>query len=103
MTELELADTPTRSELSEADFRECRWISGEPLPLRSGMFCCAPTRPGSSWCERHHGVVWRATTRQRAILRKSGAARVPGVPQPQISHAQNASLGLDTPNSTLTH
>jgi hypothetical protein len=45
--------------LSEADYRGCRWIEGKPTPLRPGMFCCAPTlRPGSSWCARHHRLVW---------------------------------------------
>ena len=45
--------------LSEADFRGCRWIEGEPAPLKPGMFCCAPpARPGGSWCTRHHKIVW---------------------------------------------
>jgi hypothetical protein len=63
--------------LTEADTRGCHFIAGEATPLRAGMFCGAPTAPGSSWCRAHHGVVWRATTRQRATLRKSGAARAP--------------------------
>ena len=45
------------AELSEADFRGCRWIENEPVPLRRGMFCGAPTFRGS-WCARHHKVVW---------------------------------------------
>jgi hypothetical protein len=68
MTELE----PAPAELMEADMRGCRFIAGEATPLRTGMFCGAPTAPGSAWCRAHHGVVWRATTRQRATLRKSG-------------------------------
>ena len=45
--------------LTEADFQGCRWIEGEPSPLRSSMFCCAKTLPGESWCARHRAVVWR--------------------------------------------
>jgi hypothetical protein len=33
---------------SEADFHGYRWIEGNPMPLRSGMFCCAKTQPGES-------------------------------------------------------
>jgi hypothetical protein len=44
--------------LTEADFRGCRWIEGDPLPLRGGMFCCQPVdEPGGPWCERHHRIV----------------------------------------------
>jgi hypothetical protein len=46
-------------ELTDADFQGCRWIAGEPSPLKPGMFCCAPTlRPGGSWCAKHRKIVW---------------------------------------------
>jgi hypothetical protein len=44
--------------LSDADFRGCRWIEGDPSPLRPGMFCGCPVAAGESWCARHHGVVF---------------------------------------------
>jgi hypothetical protein len=44
--------------LTEADFRGCRWIEGEPIPLHSGMFCGLPVAPGTSWCAMHHAVVF---------------------------------------------
>jgi hypothetical protein len=52
--------------LSEADYRGCRWIEGKPTPLRPGMFCCAPTLPGGSWCAKHRKIVWtyRRTSRR---------------------------------------
>jgi hypothetical protein len=62
--------------LSEADYRGCRWIEGKPTPLRPGMFCCAPTLSGGSWCAKHRKIVWayRRTSRRpeaaRARLRQ---------------------------------
>ena len=44
--------------LSDADFRGCRWIEGDPSPLRPGMFCGIPVRSGESWCPKHRGVVF---------------------------------------------
>jgi hypothetical protein len=45
--------------MTEADFRGCRFIEGEALPLRVGMFCCRPVeQPGSAWCERHRALVY---------------------------------------------
>jgi hypothetical protein len=46
------------STLTDADFRGCRWIEGDPSPLRPGMFCGFPVAAGESWCARHHGVVF---------------------------------------------
>ena len=43
--------------LTNADFRGCRWIEGDPSPLRRGMFCGSPVAAGESWCAKHHGVV----------------------------------------------
>jgi hypothetical protein len=71
MTELttrsEPATEPARpAELREADFRGCRWIEGKPTPLHPGMFCCAPTLSGGSWCAKHRKIVWayRRTSRR---------------------------------------
>jgi hypothetical protein len=46
------------SALTDADFRGCRWIEGEPMPLRSGMFCGSPVRSGESWCDAHRSLVF---------------------------------------------
>jgi hypothetical protein len=75
------ADTASpRSELSEADFRGCRFIEGEATPLRSGMWCCAATAgPGSSWCPAHRGIVWSykrgARRLQGSYAKRAGSAR----------------------------
>lgn len=45
--------------LTATDFRGCRWIEGEPKPLRRGMFCGLPVVPGESWCAEHRSVVFR--------------------------------------------
>jgi hypothetical protein len=52
-------------ELTEADYRGCRWIAGEPAPLRRDMFCGKPTRPGSSWCDTHHRIAFGRNARRR--------------------------------------
>jgi hypothetical protein len=57
--------------LSEADFRGCRFIEGEAIPIRDGMFCGAPTPPGSPWCATHRAIVWSASRRRSLALRKS--------------------------------
>jgi hypothetical protein len=45
--------------MTEADFRGCRWIEGDALPLRPGMFCTGPVeQPGSAWCEWHRRRVF---------------------------------------------
>ena len=44
--------------LTDADFRGCRWIEGDPSPLHPGMFCGFPVPSGESWCEKHRGVVF---------------------------------------------
>ena len=63
--------------LSEADFRGCRWIEGNPTPLRPGMFCCAPTLSGGSWCARHRKIVWayrRGSRRPEAVIAERSLA-----------------------------
>ena len=44
--------------LTDADFRGCRWIEGDPSRLRPGMFRGFPVRSGESWCPKHRGVVF---------------------------------------------
>ena len=44
--------------LTDEDFQGCRWIEGEPKPLRQGMFCGRPVLAGESWCARHRLVVF---------------------------------------------
>jgi hypothetical protein len=58
-------------ELQEADFRGCRFINGPSTPLRPGMFCCAPTAPGSSWCPLHRRIVWAYRRSTLRPVRKS--------------------------------
>jgi hypothetical protein len=44
--------------LTASDMRGCRFITGDPLPLRAGMFCCGPVAsPGSAWCAEHRQIV----------------------------------------------
>jgi hypothetical protein len=52
------ADVVGESALTDADFRGCRWIEGNPSPLRSGMFCGLRVLPGESWCAAHRDVVF---------------------------------------------
>jgi len=47
-----------RGTLTDADFRGCRWIEGDPTPVRHGMFCGSPVEPGESWCDVHRSVVF---------------------------------------------
>jgi hypothetical protein len=52
----------TGSALTGADIRGCRWIEGDPKPLRRGMYCGLPVAPGESWCAAHRGVVFGGQT-----------------------------------------
>ena len=52
-------------QLQDADFHGCRYIEGQPTPLRRGLFCGARRVPGSSWCAAHHKIVSRVTPRRR--------------------------------------
>src|SRR5215469_1223853 len=49
-------------DLTDADFRGCRWIEGDPSQLRPGMFCGSRVPPGESWCEKHRGIVFGENT-----------------------------------------
>jgi hypothetical protein len=59
--------------LTDADFRGCRWIEGDPSPLRPGMFRGVPVSSGESWCAKHRGVVFGENS--PAELLPSGVAR----------------------------
>ena len=48
--------------MSDADFRGCRWIEGDPGPPRQGMFCGLPVAPGESWCDLHRHIVFGQDT-----------------------------------------
>jgi hypothetical protein len=52
----ELPEPP--AQLTDADLRGCRFISGSPTPLRASMFCCKPALRGWSWCSEHYHVVF---------------------------------------------
>jgi hypothetical protein len=73
MSELE----PTA--LTEADAKECRWIEGEPSPIRSGMWCCSPTAPGSPYCPRHRAIAWNYKRGRRRPVS-------PALPRPVLPH-----------------
>lgn len=57
---------PPPPPLTDADFRGCRYIAGEPRPLRPGMCCGKPVVPARigngeapvrSWCAEHLAIV----------------------------------------------
>jgi hypothetical protein len=50
--------------LSEATWRHCRWIVGQP---RRGVYvvCGRQVRTGSSFCDEHHELVWRPVTGEK--------------------------------------
>lgn len=62
-------DTMYRPILRDRDFVGCRFIEGEPTPLRPGMFCCAPTVEGASYCAHHFALsYYRVTDDARRTL-----------------------------------
>ena len=50
----QVSNSTYQSVMSDKDFVGCRFIEGEPSPLRRGMFCCAPVDSGSSYCDHHY-------------------------------------------------
>src|SRR5215472_16651421 len=50
--------------VTDADFRGCRWIEGEPKPLRRGMFCGRPVLTGETWCAMHRSIVFSEECRR---------------------------------------
>jgi hypothetical protein len=69
------------AEQRQADFQGW-WIDGPATPLKQGMFCCARTVSGGSWCEWHRKIVWanRRTSRrpEAVIAERRLAAQVAG-------------------------
>jgi hypothetical protein len=69
MTSWEVIDAmpdPRREpELRDQDYSGCRWIEGEPVPLRPGMFCGAACLPGSAWCGEHRSLAYTRVSRAR--------------------------------------
>jgi hypothetical protein len=64
-------ETTEPSALTEADTRGCRWITSDDTTPRPGLWCCAPTVPGSSYCQAHRDRAWTASRRRSPTLRKS--------------------------------
>jgi hypothetical protein len=59
-----VGDAGSGGGLSDADFRGCRWIEGEPKPLHRGMFCGRHAPAGESWCAFHRALVfWNGDAR----------------------------------------
>lgn len=59
-------DPEPQIELGDSAFHGCRFISGDPVPIRPSMFCCRPvSEPGGSWCPAHRERVWRRVPRRR--------------------------------------
>jgi hypothetical protein len=78
--------------LTDADLRGCRWIEGEPKPLRRGMFCGRPALAGESWCYAPRHSVWG-----RAQAVKGGAALAAS----SVTSASRFGLGLQYRDATL--
>jgi hypothetical protein len=68
--------TEPDAELVRGELGGCRWVEGEPTPIRTGMFCGEPTAPGGSWCPRHRKLVW--------AYRRGAAVRRPEAPKPSL-------------------
>lgn len=49
---------PAPPKFTDHDFVGCRWIESDPLPLRSGIYCGAPTLLGESWCSKHKAQAY---------------------------------------------
>jgi hypothetical protein len=50
--------------LSQTTWQHCRWIVGQP---KRGVHvvCGRRVRPGSSFCNEHHALVWRSVAGER--------------------------------------
>ena len=58
-----LAPEPTRAPPAVQPVRHrcCQypmWANGMPAPRRGAPFCDAPVIPGTSWCAKHHAIVF---------------------------------------------
>lgn len=47
--------------LAQLGRRECRWPLTDCVPGEGDglLFCAAPSRPGSAYCQHHHRRAWR--------------------------------------------
>lgn len=50
--------------------KNCRYPIGE-LFDPNFKFCCAPKKPGSSYCEEHHNICWRPVPNDRRGIKKA--------------------------------
>ena len=44
--------------LTDVDFTGCRFIAGDPLPIRPGLFCGRVVVPGASYCAEHMARIY---------------------------------------------
>lgn len=68
--------------LRDADFWGCRWIEGDPTPVRRGMFCGSPVAPGLSWCTAHRGVVFEEIAGRGSPAASTALRRSENFPKP---------------------
>lgn len=53
----DLPEMSARKRLIDLGSNECKFCTGDPLTA-DHSFCGNPVRPGSSWCESHHRIVF---------------------------------------------
>jgi GcrA cell cycle regulator len=56
--------------VSELTEKNCRYPIGE-LSDPNFKFCCAPKKPGSSYCQEHHELCWRPVPNDRRGIKKA--------------------------------
>jgi hypothetical protein len=69
-SEIDSWPDPVPSALTEVDYRGCRFIRGEPSPIRPGMFCGKPKALGSSYCPAHTEIVQTEPAKRRAVPKR---------------------------------
>jgi hypothetical protein len=69
-SEIDSWPDPVPSALTEVDYRGCRFIRGEPSPIRPGMFCGKPKALGSSYCPECCEIVWAEPSKRRVPKRR---------------------------------
>lgn len=54
----------------------CRYIEGDPIPTEGqshdDLYCNAPKKPGSAYCDEHHKLCWVPHTKSRKALLDPG-------------------------------
>lgn len=54
------SDSDAPPQLTDADFRGCRWIAGDAVPVHPGMYCGAPVvGPEHAWCKTHRAIAYQ--------------------------------------------